>query len=142
MTFIDVFGGKLSAMLAAIAVFYFTIALLPVWWPALRAFRSRPRLPRPYLFVGVVAALVYGVSTFITVAIILPMAAVRIFIVPALEQAGVGYGTSLGHASNLFYEYGWIMLVPVEMLLTWYVTRRLAWRWAQVCSPEMVENPT
>lgn len=131
---IDAFGETFLAMLAAVAVLYFVVALLPVWWPALRAFRSRPRLPRPFLFVGVVAALVYGVSTFITLVAILPMAMVRIFIVPTLEQAGVGYGTPLGHVSHLFYEHGWIMLVPIEVLLTWYVTRRLAGRWTHLCA--------
>jgi len=134
MTFVDVFGGRLTALIAAVALAYFVIALAPVWWPALHARRHTPRLPRPFLFVGTAAALVYGVSTFIMLVAILPMAMVRIFIVPTLEQAGVGYGTPLGHVSHLFYEHGWIMWVPIEVLLTWYVTRRLAGRWAHICA--------
>jgi hypothetical protein len=134
MTFVDVFGGRLTALIAAVALAYFVIALAPVWWPALHARRRTPRLPRPFLFVGTAAALVYGVSTFIMLAILLPMSAVRIFLVPELDQAGVGYAMPLGHVSNLFYEHGWIMIVPMELLLTWHVTRRLAGRWAHICA--------
>ena len=134
MTFVDVFGDRLTALIAAIAVAYFLIALAPVWWPALHARRRRPRLPRPFLFVGTAAALIYGVSTFFMFAVMLPLSAVRIFLVPALDHAGVSYAIPLGHVSDLFYEYGWIMIVPIELVLTWYITRRLAGRWTHICS--------
>lgn len=131
---IDVFGGGQTAAFVAIAVAYFVAVLAPIWWPAWRAFRSGPPLPRRLLFVGVVAALVYGVSAFFMLVVVLPMSVVRIALVPELARAGVGYSTLLGHVSHLFYQHGWVMIVPVQLLLTWYVTHRLSSRWAQVCA--------
>lgn len=132
---IEVFGWRLVASFVAIAIAYFVASLAPVWWPAWRAFRRRPSLPRPFLFVGVAAALVYGVSTFFMLAVVLPMSAVRTVIVPELARAGVGYSTLLGHASNLFHKHGWLVIVPVQLVLTAYVTRRLAGRWTYLCAP-------
>jgi hypothetical protein len=138
---IDVFGWELTAAFVAIGIAYSAVALAPVWWPAWRAWRGSPPLPRPFLFVGVAAALVYGVSTFILLAIFLPMSAIRIFIVPSLDHAGVWYGTPLGHVSHLFYEHGWLLIVPVELLLAWYVTRRLERRWGHIVSRPAADEP-
>lgn len=134
MGFIDVFGAELTAMLAAVAVAYFLVTLMPVWWPAVHALRRKPRLPRPFLFVATAAALVYGVSTFLALVLFVPMAVLRIFIVPQLEQAGAAYGTGLGQVTGVAGDYGWIVLVLVEVLLARYVTRHLARRWTHLCS--------
>jgi hypothetical protein len=134
MEAIDVFGPKLSAMLVVLAVVYFLISFAPVWWPALKAFRAKPRLPRPLLFVATVAALVYGVFSFLAFAVLLPVEAYGIFIAPSLETAAVGYGAGLLRISGFFTDYWWVLVPPVQFLLTWYITAQVGRRWAHICA--------
>ena len=122
MEAIELFGPKLGAMIIALASVYFIVSFAPVWLPAIKAFRPKSRLPRPFLFVGTVAALVYGVFSFLAFAVLLPVEAYGIFIAPQLEAAGMAAGAGLLRVSRFFVNYWWVFVPPVQLALTWYVT--------------------
>ena len=131
---IEMFGPKLAAILAAVALAYALLSFAPVWWPAIVAHRSRPTLPRRLLFVGVVAALVYGVFSFLLFAVLLPIEVYGIYIAPQLEEAGFANGSALLQISGFFAEYWWILVPPTQLVLTWYVTKAVKARWAHICA--------
>ena len=133
MEAIEVFGAKQSAMIAALAAVYFLVSFAPVLWPALKAFRRSPRFSRPFLFVATVAALVYGVFSFITFAILLPVQMYSIFIAPSLESAGLAYGSGVLRISWFFTEFWWILIPPIQLVLTWFVTVQVGRRWEHIC---------
>lgn len=131
---IDTFGPELIAMLVLAAVTYFLISLAPVLWPALRAFRRCQRLPRPWLFTAVVAALTYG-TVYIVVAILaIPVQVYVVFFAPQFEEMGVAHGAWLVSLSRFIGEWWWVALPPAVLAMTFLLTRRLARRWPQVCA--------
>lgn len=134
MDAIEVFGPKLAALLAGVALAYALLSFAPVWWPAIVARRARPTLPRRWLFVGVVAALVYGVFSFLAFAFLLPIEVYGIYIAPQLEEAGIANGSSLLQISGFFAEYWWVLVPPTQLVLTWYVTKSVKARWAHICA--------
>ena len=134
MELIDLFGPKLSAMIAGLSLAYFLISFAPVWWPALVAFRRNARLPRPLLFVATVAALVYGMFSFFAFAVLLPIEAYGIFIAPQLQASGIANGAGLLRVSGFFANYWWLLVPPVQLAPTWQVTKRLGRRWEHICA--------
>lgn len=134
MEAIDLFGPTLSAMIIAIALVYFVISFAPIWMPAVAVLRSQPRLPRPFLFIGTVAALVYGVLSFLAFAVLLPVEAYGIFVAPQLEAAGMPVGAGLLRISGFFVNYWWVFIPPVQLALAWYVTSRVGRRWPHICA--------
>ncbi|MFT3667523.1 MAG: hypothetical protein QM795_02770 [Pseudoxanthomonas sp.] len=116
------------------AVAYFLVSFAPVWWPALWAFRRRRSWPRPFLFVGIVAALVYGVFSFLGFAILLPMEAYGIFIAPQLEAADIVHGAWLVGISRFFANYWWLLIPPAQFAMTWIITRQVGRRWEHICA--------
>ena len=131
MDAIEAFGPELAATMLLIAVAYTLLAFAPVWWPAIVVHRSKPPMPRRLLFVLVVAALVYGAFSFLAFAIILPVELYGIFVAPQLEQSGVAAGTNVLRVSGFLVRYWWLLVPPAQLLLTWYVTKRVGERWAQ-----------
>ncbi len=131
---IEMFGPKLSALLAAAALAYALLSFAPVLWPAIVARRVRPTLPRRWLFVGVVAALVYGVFSFLAFAVLLPIEVYGIYIAPQLEEAGFANSSSLLQFSGFLADYWWVLVPPTQLLLTWYVTKSVKARWAHICA--------
>lgn len=135
MDAINALGPKLSALLALAAVAYALLSFAPILWPAIATWRTRPLLPHRWLFIGVVAALVYGAFSFLAFAILLPVEAYGIFVAPQLEESGVAAGRPLLRASGFAAKYWWLLIPPVQLLLTWYITRQLKARWAHICTP-------
>lgn len=134
MEAIELFGPKLSAMIIVLGLAYFIISFAPVWVPAIKAFRRKSRLPRPFLFISTVAALVYGVFSFLAFAVLLPVEAYGIFIAPQLEIAGIAAGTGLLRTSRFFVNYWWLLVPPVQLALTWYITLQVSRRWVYICA--------
>lgn len=134
MEAIEIFGPRLSAMIIVIAVVYFIVSFVPVWFPAIRVFRHKARLPRPFLFVGVVSALVYGVFSFLVFVILLPLEAYSIFIAPQLEAAGMEAGGGIRRALDFLISYWWIFVPLVQLVLTWYITSQVGKRWMYICA--------
>src|SRR5690606_14583206 len=134
MEAVDLFGPKLVAMMIAIASAYFIISFAPIWLPAIKAFRRKSRLPRPFLFVGTVAALAYGVFSFFAFAVLLPVEAYGIFIAPQLDAAGIATGAGLLRVSRFFVNSVWAFVPPIQLALTWYITAQVGRRWAQICA--------
>lgn len=134
MKAVEIFGPGLSALIVAMAVVYCLISFAPVWWPALFAFRRRAAFPRPYLFVGTVAALVYGVFSFLAFAILVPVEAYSIFIAPQLEAAGIAYGAWVVRGAGFFVNYWWLLLPPVQFALSWIITLKVGRRWEHICA--------
>ena len=113
----DLFGPKLAAMLTLAAVAYALVSLEPVWWPAVVVWKARPRVPRRWLFVAAVAALVYGVSSFLAFAVILPIQVYGIFVAPQLQEAGFAYGAPVLRVSSFLADYWWALIPPLKWLL-------------------------
>lgn len=133
MNVIDLFGAKLLALLVAVAAVYLVLAFVPVLWPALRAFRAPRRLPRPWLFVAVVSSVAYGMVAIFVFAVGVPMDAYLVFIAPQLQEAKLPYGAALVPASQFVVDYWWLAAPVVQLLATWYLTRRLSARWERIC---------
>lgn len=136
---IEIFGPGLSALIVAMAVVYCLISFAPVWWPAVFAFRRRAAFPRPYLFVGTVAALVYGVFSFLAFAILVPVEAYSIFIAPQLESAGLAHGAWLLSVARFFANYWWLLVPPVQLALTWIITLKVGRRWEHICAAPSID---
>jgi hypothetical protein len=134
MEAIEMFGPKLAALFALVALAYVLLSFAPVLWPAMVVRRVRPALPRRLLFVVVVAALVYGVFSFIAFAILLPIEVYGIYIAPQLEEAGIANGSALLQISGFLADNWWILVPPTQLILTWYVTKIVKARWAYICA--------
>jgi len=134
MDFINVLGPKFSALLGIIALVYFLLSFAPIWWPAMTTWRSRDSFPRRWLFICVIAALVYGVFSFLAFAFILPVEAYSIFVAPQLVNAGIAAGDSVIRVFGFLADYWWVLVPPTQLGLTWYITRLLQPKWAHICS--------
>ena len=130
---IEVFGPKLSALIVALGVAYFLFSFAPVIWPAWIAFRHKPSMRRPWFFIGLVAALVYGLFSFLAFALLVPVELYGAFVAPSLEAASISYGAPVLAASRFVVRYWWLAVPPIQLLLTWWVCRRLRQRWERVC---------
>jgi hypothetical protein len=134
MSAVDVFGPKMSAILVAVAIGYFLLSFTPVLWPAYLAYRRRSWLPRPILFVLTVAALVYGVLSFIGFALLLPIQVYGIFVAPSLEMSGLPSGAGLLAVSGFLASYWWLIVPPVYVVITWLVASQVGQRWQHICA--------
>jgi len=130
----DLFGAGLFSLLVAVAMAYALLSLAPLLWPAWRAFRAPQRLPRRWLFVGVVCALVYGALTFFVAAVALPVDVYLVFIAPQLQEAKLPYGAMFVRVSDVVVNYWWVAAPAFQLLATWYLTRWLAARWERLCA--------
>jgi len=133
MEVINLFGPRMTAMLALVALTYFLLALAPVIWPAYRVYRSNPKLPRPWLFVLSVAAFTYGLFSFLAFAILLPVEVYSIYVAPTLAEANLANGAAVLAVSRFIADQWWLLIPPVQLALTWYVTRKLEPKWGSVC---------
>lgn len=134
MEAIELFGPKLSALLALVALAYVLFSFAPVLWPAYRAFRRKTRLSKPWLFTGVVGALVYGIFWFLLCALMIPAEAYTVFIAPQLQEAGLPYGKAFVSVADFIGNYWWLGLPPLQFVSTVMVTRKLAARWERLCA--------
>ena len=134
MEFIEVFGPTMTAIIVVFAIVYFIVSFAPVLWPAFVAWRNRSHLSRAFLFIAVVAALVYGVFSFLAFAVLLPVEAYGSFIAPSLESEGVAYGSGLLRVSGFLASYWWIFVPPIQIALTWFVTAQLGRRGQHICA--------
>jgi hypothetical protein len=124
----------MALLLAVVAAAYFLFSLAPVIWPALRAFPRRRALSRPWLFVGLVACVTYGLFSFFLFALMIPAQAYTIWLAPQFEEAGWPYGKHLVWTTRFLAEYWWIALPPLQLLVAFFVTRRFAAKWERICS--------
>ncbi|MBW8311653.1 MAG: hypothetical protein K0M64_06405 [Rhizobium sp.] len=134
MEIIEELGAKFVALLAVVAIVYLLLALTPLIWPAARAFRRGRRLERPWLFIGVVGALVYG-SVYLVVAVIaIPVQVYVVFLAPQLEESGHPYGSWLVTTARFVGEWWWPALPIALAFATVRLTGRLAARWPGICA--------
>ena len=134
MGIIDTFGAKFTALLALAAFAYLLVALAPLLWPALRAFRRSRRLERPWLFTLTVAALTYGFVYLAAATIAIPIQAYVVFIAPELQQAGQPHGSWLVATSRFVGRWWWPLLPLAVLAATVWLTRKLAAKWSGICS--------
>lgn len=124
----------MTAIFTAIAVGYFLMSFSPVLWPALLAYRRRSWLPRPFLFVFTVAAIVYGALSFVGFALLLPIEVYGIFVAPPLEASGVPVGAPVLKVSGFLVDYWWLIVPPTYLIFTWLVTTYVGRRWQHICA--------
>jgi hypothetical protein len=134
MKLINAFGPELITWLSVLFVAYYIFVLAPVFWPAFRAFRRSQKLPRPWLFISVVATQTYGVLLFICFAFSIPVSLYSIFIAPSIRNLGYPYGSWLVAMQGFISEW-WIFLLPLLLAtIACIITRRLSPRWAAICT--------
>ncbi len=119
-------------MIVVVGGLYILIGLLPLLYPSYVSFRTRPFLPRRHLFVGIVAALSYGIETFFLVAIAVPLEAYAVFIAPPLEHSGHPYGYWLVSTARFIKHWGWLFLPILPAMVSVVLTRYLVTRWARI----------
>jgi hypothetical protein len=134
MNALEVFGPSMTVILIAVAIGYFLLSFAPVIWPAFVAYKHRSWFPRPAVFVLVVAALSYGVFSFLAFAVLLPVELYGIFVAPSLESSGVASGASVLSFSGSFADYWWVIIPPAQLAITWLVTAHVGRRWAHICA--------
>ena len=91
-------------------------------------------MPRRTLFVAVVAALVYGVFSFLAFVVILPIEVYGIFVTPVLEEAGLAYGEQVLSITGFVREYWWLLVPVTQLVLTSRITKHLIGRWSHICA--------
>ena len=69
MQVVETFGLELMAWMGGVAAGYLAWASAPFWWPAMRAFGGRRRLPRPLLFSACAGCLAYAAYLALLVAL-------------------------------------------------------------------------
>ena len=129
---LSIFSPGVAAMIVAVGALYILLALLPLLYPAYVSFRTRPFLPRRLLFVGIVAALSYGIETFLLVAIGMPLETYAVFVAPPLESSGYPYGRWLVFAARFIKGWGWLLLPIPPAVASVLLTRYLVTRWARI----------
>lgn len=134
MEVIDTLGAKFVAILALVAVVYLLLSLAPIIWPAIRAFRRKRRLPRPWLFTAVVAALAYGSVCLVVAVVVIPVEAYVVFLAPQLQEMGQSYGKWLVSSARFIGNWWWVVLPPGVLAATIVLTRKLAEKWSGICS--------
>ena len=128
--FVEVFGWKFTLLMALATVVFFVLVLFPLSWPAWRAWKQR--LPQPWVFAGLLAALSYGVWTLLSVTTLIPGGVYEVFFAPQLHESRiVAYGP-LDSALQWWMEYWWLAIWPLQGVLTVYLTRWLGRRWPAV----------
>ena len=130
-------GPEFTAVELLIAFAYALWSLAPILWPAIVAWRVRPTLPRRRMFVAIVAMLVYGATTLLFVAVILPFQVFAIYLAPQLEAAGLAPDANLLGFGRYVLSYWWVIVPPVQLGLTWYVSRKLSAKWRHICAALM-----
>lgn len=131
---IEVFGWKMTILLGLAAIAYLLVALAPLIWPAIRAFRRSKRLERPWLFTGTIAALTCGAVYLVTGVVVIPVQAYLVFVAPSLHEAGKPYGAWLTAAADFVGTWWWPLLPLAVLVATVLLTRKLAARWAGICA--------
>ena len=132
--FIELFGGeRASAIITAVVAAYFLFSLFPVYWPAGHVIRRKATFPRRLLFIFVISTIVYGVFSFLTYALRIPLLLYSSYIEPTLANAGLLGGLSVGwHIDRHIELYGVFLAVPLQVLITVLLTRWLSLRWSAV----------
>src|SRR5688572_21921977 len=125
--FFDPLGWKWVLLLLLAAVAFFVLVLFPLWWPAWRAWKHR--LPQPWWFAAILAALSYGVWTLLSVATLVPGVVYEVFVAPQLQLSGIVADGPLDTALKWWIDYWWLAIWPLQGLLTVYLTRWLGRRW-------------
>ena len=129
---VEVFGSEILLEMVAIGLVFYIFVLAPIWIPSFQAYRYRKSLSRPFVFIGVVTCLSYGVFTFLIFAIVVPAEAYAMFIAPSLQDAGKAYGETAIIVIDFFGSYGWIFLVVLQLILTVILTNTLIKKWEGV----------
>ncbi|MDY0956456.1 hypothetical protein SOM22_17950 [Stenotrophomonas rhizophila] len=133
MQVVETFGLELMAWMGGVAAGYLAWASAPFWWPAMRAFCGRRRLPRPLLFSACAGCLAYAAYLALLVALRL-----LILAVPPLSAGLEQLASHPGIAATLLAAlvYGLPLLV-----FTGWTARFLGARWARVMAPSPDAQP-
>lgn len=132
-SYIDAFGIKLVALLFIVFLLYLLLMAFPIIWPALRAFRSKNRLPRPWLFTGVVAGLSYGIFNLLIALLLLPIEAYLVFIAPQIRNSGHHELVWVDTTGQFITDWWWILLGPLLAFFAVLVTKFLSVKWSNIC---------
>ncbi|WP_313460241.1 hypothetical protein [Stenotrophomonas sp.] len=112
---------------------------VPIWWPALRVALQRGRIPHPFAFITISAALSYGFVGAVYLVAILPLQAVGIFLVPQMLEAGIAGGAQLQGASKAMTA----LLFPLSISLPFiaiFGSLSLNRRWRALCGHDVQET--
>ncbi|MGE8215664.1 MAG: hypothetical protein ACN6RD_05665 [Stenotrophomonas maltophilia] len=134
MQVVETFGLELVAWMGGVAAGYLAWASAPFWWPAMRAFGGRRRLPRPLLFSTCAGCMAYAAYLALLVALRL-----LILTAPPVSAAVDQLASHPGMAATLLAAlvYGLPLLV-----FTGWAARFLGARWARLLPPPLCAQPT
>ena len=134
MDIIQLFGPKFVGLMIASIIAYYLLALSPVLLPAFRAFSRGNRLPRPWLFILVVAAQTYGLIFLLFWVVSLPVELYSIYIWPQVRELGHAYGSWAVIAQEFVAKWFWLTIPVVLVLMAAIITRTLGTRWTRIAS--------
>jgi len=134
MQVVETLGLELVAWMGGVAAGYLAWASAPFWWPAMRAFGGRRRLPRPLLFSACAGCLAYAAYLACLIALRL-----LILAAPPMSAALDQLASHPGMAATLLpaLVYGMPLLV-----FTGWSARFLGTRWARLLPMPLDARPT
>ena len=134
MDFFEAFGHEFGAILLSLALLYFSLALLPFIAPLLRAFWKNHRLPRPFLFIFIVASISYGIPLAVLFIFSVPSALYSIYIAPQLQVADSYWSPEVTRFGQLSASWWWLLFPTIVSIASVVLTKKLGRRWHSIVS--------
>lgn len=131
---LDALGLSVGAAIGVALLFtlYILGTWMPVWYPALVAFRRRATLQRPFAFAFCAFGVIAGAFFVGWVAIVVPIQAVLVYVVPTLKAAGYIERPLLIGVFDFVYTW-WFLASPVVGAgVSILVVRLLVNRWGRI----------
>jgi hypothetical protein len=130
----EVFGLPWDAAMYifAFSVAYYLGILSPLLIAAFVAVRNRTAMNRRFLFVGTITIATYGLSFLLAAAVVVPVSAFAIYLVPPMKARGYFNGSILLWILDFFVKYWWAILPATICLVAIVATRYFAKRWNRI----------
>ena len=96
--------------------------------------RERGAVKRPWLFLGTVTVVAYGLVTTILLLLLIPLMLYDIFVAPQLIAASFDYPEFLLIIGKGINDFGWIILPLLLVVISLVTTIRISQRWTSICN--------
>lgn len=131
---IDTLGADVFFGLLTIAALYLAATTSPIWVPAVIVIRNRRNFSRPWLFVGVIACLAYGLLFLLFFVLYLPFVMYAIYVAPQLEAAGLNPGKAILAILEFTATYNWFIGPGILLATSIFTTKKVKGRWNGICN--------
>jgi len=128
------YDSEFTLVVLAISSLYFLFVASPLLMASFEILRKRREIKRPWLFLGTVAVIAYGLFSTILLLLLVPLMFYDAFVAPQLIAAKFYYPEFLLSLGNAVEKYGWIILPLLLVVLSLVSTVKISKRWAVICN--------